>query len=416
MKFLGAASIYFVSNVVNAGIPFLLLPILTRILTPSDYGAVTRFVVMVSLFSVFAGLSVHGAVWVRYFQLSKENFSEYVSTCVGLLIVSTIFILLVLIIFQHWIVSLSGLSVDWLIAAVLVSGAQFIINIRLSIWQVTGLAWHYGGLQVFRSTVDAFLTLILLFGVGMAWQGRLLGMVASIVLIASVGVFWLYRDGFLTNPGLWRVHSKDAINFGVPLIPHTVGSMLIVLTDRLIINKQLGSDAVGIYMVALQMGMVISLVTESFNKAFGPWLYGSLNKKSDTLNLKIVKGTYVYFLLIIIAGFVYGLISPYFMPYFVGEKFWGSGHLVIYIALGFSFGGCYYMVTNYIFYTNKNIILAIVTISAGIVNLPITSIMVDEFGIVGAAVSFMVVNFVVFVGTWLAASKVHRMPWFLVKG
>lgn len=416
MKLFGAASIYFGANIINAGIPFLLLPILTRVLTPAEYGAVAIFLVMVGLFSAIAGLSVHGAVGVRFFQLSKNDFSDYVSSCVGILVVSTVITLVLMLIFQHWVVELSGLSIDWLSVAVLVAGAQFLINIRLSIWQVSGFAWCYGGLQISRSVLDASLTLVLLLGLGMAWQGRLLGMAYSIAFVALVGVYWLYKDGYLRRPSVWRDHANDAIKFGLPLIPHTIGSMLIFMTDRLIINQQLGPNAVGMYMVALQLGMAISLITESFNKAYAPWLYESLNKKSKILNFKIIKGTYLYFFLILAIGLSYGLVAQYLMPFFIGEEFLNSSGLIIYIAIGFAFGGCYYMVANYIFFANKNATLAFVTISAGILNIPITYFLVKNFGVVGAAFAYMVVNCLVFFGTWFVASRVYKMPWFFFKG
>lgn len=416
MKLIGAASVYFGANIFNAAIPFLLLPVLTRVLTPAEYGTVAMFLVLVSLFGSFTGLSVHGAVGVRYFQLSKINFSDYVSVCVGILIVTTIFTFLLLLTFQKWLVELSGISIDWLIVAVLISSAQFLINIRLSILQVSGFAWRYGGLQITRSMFDAFLTLVLLLGVGMAWQGRLLGMASSIILISIVCFFWLYKDGYLRRPSVWREHIEDAIKFGLPLIPHTMGSMLIFLSGRFIINQQLGSNALGIFMVALQISLAISLITESFNKAYAPWLYECLNKKSKILNIKIIKGTYLYFFLILAVGYSYGLVAPYLMPWFIGEEFLNSSDLIIYIAIGFSFGGCYYMVTNYIFFANKNSILALVTFSAGILNIPITYFMVINFDVVGAAFAFMVVNGLVFFGTWFAASRVYKMPWFFFKG
>jgi O-antigen/teichoic acid export membrane protein len=416
MKLFSTASIYFGGNIINAAIPFLLLPLLTRVLTPSEYGAIAMFVMMVTIFSAFTGLSVHGAVGVRYFQLSKDQFADYVSTCVGILIVSTTLTFLVLILFQNLIIEISGLGLDWLIAAVFVAGAQFLINIRLSIWQVSGLAYRYGALQISRSLLDAFLTLLLLLGLGMAWQGRLLGIVTSIISVAIIGIFWLYKDGYLRKPSVWRDHINDAIKFGLPLIPHTIGTMLIIIVDRLIINRLIGSEAVGIYMVALQIGVVISLLTESFNKAYAPWLFENLNKKSQIINIKIIKGTYLYFVIILMVGCLYGLLIPKLMPYLIGPEFINSGNLVIYIATGFSFGGCYYMVTNYIFYENKNASLAVITLFAGLLNIPITYLMTQSFGIAGAAFAFMFINALVFLGAWFAASRAHSMPWFFIKG
>jgi O-antigen/teichoic acid export membrane protein len=72
IKRFGKAGIFLGANIVSAGIPFLLLPFLTKALTPSDYGIVAMFGVMVNVFGTLTGLSVHGAIGVRYFELPNS--------------------------------------------------------------------------------------------------------------------------------------------------------------------------------------------------------------------------------------------------------------------------------------------------------------------------------------------------------
>lgn len=415
MKLFGNASIYLGANILNAAIPFLLLPILTRVLTPSEYGTIAMFLVMVSIFSAFTGLSVHGAIGVRYFQLSEEDLADYVTSCIGILVVSTTAVLLIVMVLHHWIIKLSGISLDWLIVAVLVSGLQFLINIRLSLWQVSGMPWHYGSFQISRSLLDALLSLVLVLGLGMAWQGRLIGYGTAILLVGVIALVWLYNDQLLRRTDTWKIHAKDALRFGIPLIPHTIGGMLMVLVDRIIVNNLLGTDSVGIYMVALQMGMVIGLFTESFNKAYAPWLFKNLASKDKVNKPAIVKGTYVYFFAILAIATLYGSLVPFVMQFLVGEEFLLSGEFIIYLAAGFAFGGCYYMVTNYIFFVKRTEYLALVTFGGGLLNIPITYILVQEMQLKGAAVAFLITNIITFLGTWILSNRVYKMPWLFVK-
>jgi len=415
MKLFGNASIYFGANILNAAIPFLLLPILTRVLTPAEYGTIAMFLVMVSIFSAFTGLSVHGAIGVRYFQLSKEDLADYVTSCIGILVVSTTAVLLIVMVLHHWIIKVSGISLDWLSVAVLVSGLQFLINIRLSLWQVSGMPWHYGGLQISRSLLDALLSLMLVLGFSMAWQGRLIGYSTALLLMGVIALVWLYNDQLLRRTDTWKIHAKDALRFGIPLIPHTIGGMLMVLVDRIIINNLLGTDSVGVYMVALQMGMVIGLFTESFNKAYAPWLFKNLASEDKANKSAIVKGTYFYFLAILVITMLYGSLIPFVMQFLVGEEFLLSGELIIYLAAGFAFGGCYYMVTNYIFFAKRTEYLALVTFGSGVLNIPITYILVQEMQLKGAAVAFLITNIITFLGTWILSNRVYKMPWLFVK-
>lgn len=171
----GNAAIYLGANILNAAIPFLLLPVLTRVLTPADYGVVAMFGIVLSVLGAFTGLSVHGAIGVRYFQMQKNGLAEYVGACVGILVLSTSLILILMALFGTWISKITGVPQDWLLVAVLLSGLQFLGNIRLSLWQVGGNATLYGFFQITQSLLNAGFSLFLVLLVGLAWQGRVRG-------------------------------------------------------------------------------------------------------------------------------------------------------------------------------------------------------------------------------------------------
>lgn len=411
-KLFGNAAIYLGANIFNAGIPFLLLPILTRVLTPTDYGTVAMFGIVLSVLGAFTGMSVHGAVGVRYFQLEKEELAEYVGTCVGILVISTSSLFLLVAVFGAWLAKVSGVPSDWLLVAVVLSGFQFLGNIRLSLWQVSREAKRYGAFQITQTLLNAAVSLILILMAGMAWEGRVLGQSVAAMLFGVIALWWLLNDGQLRFPRNWREHSRDALKFGVPLIPHVIGGLLIVAADRFVIVRLLDVAHAGIYMVALQVGQALALLTESFNKAYAPWLMKTLSKPTEAMHIKIVRGTYFYFAFVLVAAAVFGFFAPLFLGFLVGESFKPAGELVIYTAVGFAFGGCYYMVTNYIFFENKTTVLAFVTFVSGLVNIPLMFVLVGHNGIAGAGQAFMLTNGFIFLGTWWLANKVHPMPWF----
>lgn len=415
MKLINNTIVYLVSNILNASIPFLLLPFLTRILTPIEYGAIAMFSVMVSIFSAFTGLSVNSAIGVRYFQLDKQDLAHYISACIGILIISTTFVLIIVILLNTWLVRLSGISIDWLIVAVIISGFQFLINIRLSIWQTSKRPWHYGCFQISRSLLDALLSLLLILTFSFAWQGRLIGQSVVVVLLGTVSLGWLYKDKHIRLSGTWKRHTLDALSFGIPVIPHVLGGLLMVTVDRIIITNLLGKESVGIYMVALQISQALGILTESFNKAYVPWLFNHLSNSTTEKNYRIVKGSYLYFLSIISIAIILGLVAPYVIRNIAGQEFWPASYLVIYLSLGFAFGGCYYVVVNYIFFQGKTQYLFIVTLLSGLLNIPMTYFLVKQFGIIGAAISFLIVKILSFLGSWILSHKLHPMPWFQIK-
>ena len=60
------AAIYLVTSLMNAAIPFMLLPILTRYLEPEEYGQIAMFQVLVNALAAVVGLNTVGAANRRF--------------------------------------------------------------------------------------------------------------------------------------------------------------------------------------------------------------------------------------------------------------------------------------------------------------------------------------------------------------
>ena len=127
-------TVYVVSNVFNAAIPFFLLPVLTRYLTPVEYGLVGMFLLTLTLVGAFTGLSMHGAANRKYFDRgSSADLSVYITCCVTIILVSTSVVLLIVYLFRNPLGEWVGLSTNWLLLAVVASAMS---NLRLGQWQV----------------------------------------------------------------------------------------------------------------------------------------------------------------------------------------------------------------------------------------------------------------------------------------
>jgi O-antigen/teichoic acid export membrane protein len=404
-----ASGIYTLSSIINAAIPFLLLPLLTRYLSPEEYGIVSMYALLLSITSVFTGLSVHGAINRAYFDGKINNYKEYVWNSLIILFISSSFTFLLYNLLANYISNFTGVPASWIWTVVLVSFFQFVINSLLVIYQAQLLAFKYSKIQIGQSLVNAILTILFVIILLWGWKGRLLAQILSVLFFGIMAFFILYK--YYTEKKINLYYIKHALKFGVPLIPHTIGGMLMTLTDRFIINNLLGLEKVGIYMVGLQLGMVLAIITESFNKAYAPWLFEKLNQNNEDIKRKIVMFTYIYFLFIIFLAFLLFFMLKILFPIFIGEKFLKAEKVILWILLGNAFNGMYYMVVNYIFYTYKSHILAIITFIVGLLNVPITLLFVKFYEEVGAAQSFMIINMLMFLFTWILSARVYPMNW-----
>lgn len=414
-RFFGNAGIFLGANIINAGIPFLLLPFLTRALTPSDYGVVAMFGIMVNIFGTLTGLSVHGAIGVRYFELEKSVLARYVGACVSILVISTAVIFALVAVFGKWLEQPTSLPYDWLLVAVLISGLQFLINIKLTLWQVGGIAKRYGIFQVSQGLLNAAVSLIFIFGFLMAWEGRVLGQVIAISVFGVVALFGLILGGELSRPNATDDHVADALKFGVPLIPHVIGGMVMVVADRFIIANMVDVEAVGIYTLALQVGLAMGLISDAFNKVYSPWLYEKLKVNTDEARLEIVGVIYLVWLVFFVLALVAVVVCELFFSAVVGAGFAEAKDIVVWFILGQAFRGMYFSVTGFFFFSSRTSSVSLVTICAGVFSVLVTIVLVKLFGLQGAAIAYTLSEAMLFCLAWLLSRRVCKMPWAKMK-
>lgn len=410
-KLFGNAAIYLGANILNAGIPFLLLPILTRVLTPADYGTVAMFGIVLSVLGAFTGLSVHGAIGVRYFQLGEKELAEYVGTCVGILVVSSSVLFLLVAVFGSWLAGVSGVPSDWLLVAVVLSGFQFLGNIRLSLWQVAGQAKKYGVFQVSQSLLNASFSLILILIVGLAWQGRVLGQVVAIGVFGIIALWWLLKDELLKISKDWRAQSRDALNFGIPLIPHVIGGLIISTTGQFLVTNMLGVTKTGLYVVGVQFGSVLGIVSDAFVKSYAPWLYEKLKDESTTARHLIVGITYCVFLFFLLLAAVASISVFFVFPFIIGHEFLPARFLIAFFIFGNAIVGMYYAVAGFFFFTSKTKFISIVTVCSGALSICFMWFLGNAHGIEGVALGYLFSQIIMFLLAWTMSSFVYPLPW-----
>lgn len=406
-----AAFIYLSTAAVTAGAPLLLLPFLTRILTPEDYGKLAMFSAIVQIFSITTGLSTHGAVGMKYFDRDRLDFPRFVSSCLILLLASTALTLLATSIILGWLERLTSLPGTWLLIAVMFSASCFIVQVQLSIWQSSRSAAKFGALRAFQGAVDLASSVVLVFMLGLSWQGRVAGIVLGGLAASACALVSLYRGQWLRLPRDTS-HVQNALRFGLPLVPHATGGMLIMLSDRLLITSVLNVSFTGIYLVASQLGMVLYLATDALNRAYSPLLIETLKHNDPRRDRSVVRLTYIYFVSLIAVALVFAEAAPILLVTLVGPKFQAAGSIFIFIAVGQAFSGMYLMVATYIFYAERTAYLAMLTIAAGTANVVVTYWMLSLHGLIGAAEAFMATQILFFLGAWALAQRCRPMPWF----
>ena len=409
---LRSAFVYTVGGVAGKAVPFLLLPVLTRYLSPSDYGLVATFQVVLGVTIPFVGLNVTNAMTRNYYDLSRKELSVYIGNCMIVLLVSLVAVYLAFGLLGSWLSSAIVFPFFWLMLVPLVAAGRFLMNSLLSMWRVEHKAFLFSALNIGMTVTNMALSLVLVVAFAQSWQGRLIGIIASTVLFGLIGLVLLIRRGQV-SPSPRGEYIKDSLVIGAPLVPHMIGSWTGTMTNRLFLNSMVGLNATGIYSVGYNFGAVQTLVQDAFHQAWIPSLFEKLKKGDHDDKREIVKISYLYFFISLAMAFIVAKLSAVIIPFFVGAEFAEASKYVLWIALGFSADGMGKMVVGYLYFQKKTYWLATISVVSGAIGLPITYILIKQNGPIGAAQSFTIVFFLKFLLTWFASMRVLPMPWAL---
>jgi O-antigen/teichoic acid export membrane protein len=382
-------------------------------LTPEEYGEVAMFQTLLGALMAFIGLSLQGAAGRKFYDgnLGKNELKEFIGSCLQILALTTLITLFVLLVFQYQLSQWLGLDPKWILLGASVTAGNMIAMIRLGQWQVRKKAKSYGVLQVSRSLVNVGLSLAFVMVFLQEADGRIVGQSVAILIFSVVSLWLLKKDNLLMFL-VWRPkYVKEALRFGVPLIPHVGGIFLLTTVDRFVINSELGLSQAGIYMVAVQFGMALSLVFDAVNKAYVPWLFERLKRNNEAEKRQIVRYTYGWYVLILLGAALSFIIGPWLIVSVAGNQYSQAGEVIGWLVLGQVFNGMYLMVTNYIFFSKRTGLLSAVSLFCGFINFILLIFLIKNNGIVGAAYAFCFSMGLRFLLTWYVAQRRHEMPW-----
>jgi O-antigen/teichoic acid export membrane protein len=409
MKPLLDGAIYLVANIASAAVPLLLLPLLTRVLPPDDYGRVVAFALLVALCQSAAGLNTHAALAILWFRRPADEMPRLVGMALALTLGSTIAVALVAELGLLWL-PVAGLEPGWGAIASVTAGANVILQMRLVLWQSATRAVPVAVAQFTASSLNIALSLIAVLAFSWGGEGRNLGIFASAILMALFAASALWRSNLIAFlPNLAEL--RYLITFGVPLIPHIVGGVLLSTADRWAVSVMLDSATLGIYGAGAQLGAAMTIVGDAFVKAYSPWMYARLGSEEPRDRLVAVGAIYASMPAFFVMAAVVGLGLAIVSNLLLGPDYRSAIEVLPWFLLGGAFNGIYLSVAVLFFHSARTGRLAMITLGSGAVGSIASFFLVDSFGIVGGAAGFAFSYAVLAVAVTAQASRIFDLPW-----
>lgn len=415
MKFIKHLSLYTFVGLFGAAVNFLVLPVLSHYLSPTDYGLLSLFNTYITILIPLVSLSAYSLLSVDFFkEKNKQVFSsKFTSVYVTPLFTSLI---LTFLIGQFYgplssVLELNNTGTGWGFIMLLITFLSIYSEQFFQFLILQKKASQFTLYTIVKVLIEVGLTFYFVVGKGYGWEGRMYSWLIAVGLTFIVCNFYFYQQGFLK--GKFRLkYFKEGVRFGSPLILHSLGKFVVNQSDRIFIAKMVGVSAVGMYSIGYTVGSLVMILVNAFFNFYSPYLMERLSDFTQQKKLQIVKMAYLYGLGCLVVLVLVLFLTPVFFNLFIAHTFSNAVPYVFWVALGYCFWGGYMLFSGLIFFLKKSMILGWLAIFNIGTNLLFNYFFIKAFGPIGAAYATALSFFLLFVVIAVIVNRLVILPWF----
>ena len=403
-------SIYTGISIINAGVSFLLFPILTFYLTKLDYGLMSLFSSYVAITGTMLTFSVPGYTAIHFFEKDKSKFTNVFSSSFFLPIIVFVIIELTFIIFGQYFSN--GIPIFWLMLVPIFALLEYLYQYLLSVLILMNGVKQYTIVSLSKIIIEVFLIYFFVIKLELGWEGKLFSWFIVIQLGGVLSILFFIKKEYLKFKFDKYILYQTMI-FGAPLILHSLNKFVINQSDRIFISKMVSLEATGLYSIGYNIGMIVLIVLASVINVYSPYLIERLSDINIEKKYQILKLSYIIFLGLLSVFLILNiLISPIMFRYFISGDYGGGESYVFLVSLSYVFWGVYLMFAGYVFYLKKTKFLGFMAIITILINLIFNYFLIKLNGPIGAAQSTVISFVVLALSVMIYSNSIYKMPWF----
>lgn len=299
------AGIWFtICNILQRGIQLIVTPLYTRLLTTEEYGEYGVFITWLNLLMIFGTLNISGGIYYNGLIKDEKEVKSYTSSLQLLSLICTIITYCFLFLIRFLFPNLIRMSYTYIFMMFIYT----LVYPAIEFWSAQHrVNYNYKPILIV-TLISAFVAptvgVVLVKYANLGAFGVIVGFVLTNDLInGTIYIINLIKGHFRIDINDW----KQTLRFSVPLIPHYLSQVVLGQFDRIMISFFCGEAKAGIYTLAYQVGLTMSILTTGINNVFTPWVYQRIRAGEYNSLKKVTNALLVFFLIVTIAII---LVSP----------------------------------------------------------------------------------------------------------
>lgn len=399
--------LYTIGEILPRVLAFLLLPVLTRYLTTSDYGISSYINTVLSFLYVLTTLSINTYALRTYYKVNSEIEKKKLVGNIFLFLNAWGLIMLCLeaALFP---VLLNAFSIKvpfypYFLLGLIINFFDVASIIPLITYRVSENAKGFIILSVGRTIAQYCFVLLFLVVFKLGLLGSFLGRLAASVPFFIIYILVIRRTGIFSF-NISQI--KDALKFSLPLLPGALSYLVISLFDRIILERYASLSELGIYSVASTLALALNVVIQGLYRSFEQTIFREHNNKGY---LQFVDKIYKFYIAsLYISGFLLVLFTKEVLIFFTSAQYYAASNYIVYLVFAVIVSGMNIFLSTLLIADNRRKIVSYSSFVAAIVSFVSNLFLIKYYNIFGACIASILSFLSVSVFYYVKTNLSHR--------
>jgi len=384
----GSAGIYLVASVLARAGAILLIPLYTRRFSTQQYGEYALAQTLIAFLSTPLCLCLHHAVVRFYFESTdRESARRRVGSAARWMLIITLGLttLLQIGVLVTRPAGTHGIYGRWELTCIVWASAGLALSaVPATFLRISQRAMAAAALQLgdFFTGIGAGIVMVVVLGRGV--RGGIEALALPACVTGTVGVVFILAA--LKGP-LDLKTLRDGLAISLPFVPHTLGNQAQSISDRWIMKFTANEAALGVYALAGQLSVPVSMVIQAWHTASEPPL-GEASRNGGLAGVAKRAAAYRWSYVIVTsaAALFLCLLLPA-ATHLIGKNFSGALRLVPVMCAILIVDSVYEANCTLVFYANRQATIPKITVTAGALNVALNAVLIRLFGLWGAVLA-----------------------------
>lgn len=409
-KLIKNISIYSLGNILLTAVSFILLPLYTRVLSPSDYGQLELLYLVAGVLVIFFGFNISSGYNRFYFTDKNINSRRtlFMTSQAFNIFCSAVGVLIIFINVDYFSKLILNIEQgNYLLKLITIATVTDVLaQVPISNLRNRDKAWSYIQVSILTLVFTIFFTIYFIVFIDLGVVGVLYGKILG-SLISLIYLYYLTWSEFHCQ--LSKRMLLGMLSFSIFLVPSNLSSLVLNMSNRFFLSEYQSLEDVGLFSLGVKIaGVIPILITEPVKKAFIPYIFDL----SDQLNkCKSLLSDFIrlFFAGVSIFVLIFSIFANDLVYLMASDSYLGSSSVVFIMSFSNLLIGTAAIVVLAIHITKKTWIVTLIWLLSSLLNIALNILLIPIYSKMGAAYATLLSILFILVFYIIAAKKVFPL-------